>query len=162
MTAATPAIRVWLRLLSCTNLVEARVRGGLRRRFATTLPRFDVLAQLDHARREGTDGLTMGELSRRLMVSNGNLTGLTERLRREGLVSRAPARDDRRAQVVRLTPAGQRALAAMAPEHHAWIEAMFEALDERDRETLYRLLGKLKASVERLPVNDQPVESASA
>ncbi|HEU4566059.1 MAG TPA: MarR family transcriptional regulator [Gemmatimonadaceae bacterium] len=157
-----PAVRVWLRLLSCANLVETRVRGGLRRRFATTLPRFDVLAQLDHAHREGADGLTMSELSRRLMVSNGNLTGLTERLRREGLVSRAPARDDRRAQVVRLTPAGRRALAAMAPEHHAWIEAMFEGLDERDREMLYRLLGKLKTSVEGLPVNDRPVESASA
>lgn len=147
-------LRVWLRLLTCANLIEARVRGRLRRRFATTLPRFDMLATLDAAARESANGLTMGELSRRLMVTNGNLTGLTGRLEQEKLVTRAVAAHDRRAQRVRLTPAGRRALSAMALAHRAWVDSMFAGLSRRDARTLYRLMGRLKESVLRVPVDD--------
>ncbi len=141
------SVRLWLRLLSCTNAIEGRLRSELRRRFDATLPRFDVLAQLDHAEREGGAGLTMSELSRRLMVSNGNVTGLVERLDREGLVTRARATSDRRRQVVRLTSAGRRALRAMLPEHNAWVAQMFDGLSASERTRLYELVGKLKSNV---------------
>lgn len=136
-------LRVWLRLLTCTSLIEGQVRRGLRETFGITLPRFDLMAQLDRA----PDGLTMGELSRRLMVTNGNVTGLIERLVGEGLVERQPAPDDRRAQVVRLTPAGQRALVEMLPRHHAWIEDAFAGLDDSDKRHLLDILGRLKRSI---------------
>jgi DNA-binding MarR family transcriptional regulator len=172
--ASREAVRLWLRLLSCTNLIEGRLRTGLRDKFGSTLPRFDVLAQLESAGREAgehvasdsagreagarvasatahADGgaLTMSELSRRLMVSNGNLTGLTARLAREGLVTRGPARDDRRTQLVRLTPEGRRALRAMATQHHGWVARMFAGLSARERTALAELLGRLKQAVER-------------
>src|SRR5437879_5214021 len=105
-------LRLWLRLLKCSNMVESRVRGRLREEFDTTLPRFDMLAQLDAS--DSDQGLTMGELSRRLMVTNGNLTGLTERLVKERLVSRSVSPDDRRSQRVRLTANGRRAFQQMA------------------------------------------------
>jgi len=144
------ALRTWLRLLACTSLVERAVRRRLRERFATTLPRFDVLAQLDAAERDGDGpaaGLTMSELSQRLMVTNGNLTGLVERLAEERLVRRAPSPRDGRVQLVRLTVAGKRALDAMAPEHQAWIDAMFAGLGDDDRARLYDLLGALRGSI---------------
>ena len=146
---APPPLRVWLRLLSCANGIERRVRGRLRDRFASTLPRFDLLAQLDAAARDGEDGLTMTALSRRLMVTNGNLTALIERLAGEGLVHRETAAHDRRLQVVRLTSAGARALAAMTPDHRAWIDAMFAGLTPDERRQLHELVGKLKTSTER-------------
>ena len=137
-------LRVWLRLLTCTNLMERRVRSRLRREFDTTLPRFDVLAQLDRA----PEGLTMGALSSRLMVSPGNLTGLTERLENEGLVTRAAAANDRRAQLVRITPKGRQAFDAMTPAHAAWVTEMMAALGGADKAALLALLGKLKLSLE--------------
>ncbi len=143
-SANSDALRLWLRLLSATNLIEGRVRSRLRRDFATTLPRFDVLAQLEQA----GGGVTMSELSRRLMVSNGNVTGLTERLVRERLVSRTPSLTDRRTQLVRITPAGRRALRAMTPGHRAWIDDMFAGLSASERATLAALVAKLKRSVE--------------
>src|SRR6478735_2858684 len=84
----TASLRSWLRLLECSTLVEGEVRRRLRDEFDTTLPRFDLLAQLDLAQRERVPGLTMSELSRRLMVTNGNLTSLVERLVHERLISR--------------------------------------------------------------------------
>ena len=145
--AATP-LRIWLRLLSCTNLIESRVRGRLRENFASTLPRFDMLAQLDMAARESREGLTMGELARRLLVSNGNLTGLTSRLVKEGLVTRATSSHDRRAQRVRLTAAGKRAFDAMAADHRRWIESMLGDMDSVDSTQLYDLMGRLKDTVQ--------------
>lgn len=136
-------VRIWLRLLTCTNLIEGRVRRRLREEFDFTLPRFDLLAQLDRA----DTGLTMGELSRRLMVSNGNVTGLIDRLVGEGLVARKPSPDDRRAQMVTLTPAGRRAFDAMWPQHQRWINAMLSGLDRGEMEALFALLGKLKQSL---------------
>jgi len=145
--AATP-LRIWLRLLTCTNLIESRVRGRLRENFASTLPRFDMLAQLDMAARESREGLTMGELARRLLVSNGNLTGLTTRLVKEGLVTRATSSHDRRAQRVRLTAAGKRAFDAMAADHRRWVESMFGGMDAADSKRLYELMGRLKDTVQ--------------
>jgi DNA-binding MarR family transcriptional regulator len=140
-------LRLWLRLLTCSNLIDGRVRRGLRDRFDITLPRFDLLAQLDRA----PAGLSLSELSRRLMVSNGNVTGLVERLAAEGLIETRPQADDRRAQRVRLTAAGKRAFDAMTPVHEAWIADMLRPLDRREMAQLYALLGKLKRAVAASP-----------
>jgi DNA-binding MarR family transcriptional regulator len=138
---------VWLRLLDCSSLVEGQVRRKLRDEYRITLPRFDVLAQLDAASRDAVHGLTMSALSRRLMVTNGNLTGLIERLVHEGLVSRATSETDRRTQIVRLSAAGRRALHAMTPAHERWIDHMFSELSADDRSQLDALLGKLRGSI---------------
>src|SRR5690606_27983370 len=100
-------------------------------------------------------GLTMSELSRRLMVTNGNLTSLVERLVQEGTVRRNPSPTDRRTQIVQLTPAGKEALDAMTPDHSAWITEMFAALSPDDRAQLHALLGKLKDSLQQLPLLDE-------
>jgi len=142
------SLRTWLRLLTCTNLVEREVRGRLRDKFDTTLPRFDVLAQLDAVSKETDPHLTMSELSRRLMVTNGNLTALIERLVQEGLVNRAPAPGDKRTQIVRLTASGKRAFDAMTPEHQRWIDDLFGGLSASERRQLFELLGKLRGSVQ--------------
>lgn len=148
------ALRTWLRLLACATLVEREVRGRLRDRFDTTLPRFDVLAQLDAAETAGGAPITMSALSERLMVTNGNVTALVERLAADGLVARAPSPTDGRAQLVRLTARGRRALAGMAPEHHRWIGELFAALTDDERAQLHALLGKLKASL-RAPADPE-------
>lgn len=150
------SLRTWLRLLACSNLVEREVRGRLRDRFDTTLPRFDVLAQLDAASRETDPHLTMSELSRRLMVTNGNLTALIERLVQEGLVSRDPSPDDRRTQIVRLTASGKRAFDAMTPEHQRWIDDLFNGLATIERRQLFELLGKLRCSVQESLGEERP------
>ncbi len=136
-------LRAWLRLLTCTNLIEARVRGGLRETWNITLPRFDLLSQLHRA---GDDGLTMGDLSRAMMVSAGNVTGLVEALVGEGLVRRTISAADRRQSRVRLTPAGKRGFEAMLPEHERWIDEAFAGLDRGDLKRLLDLLAKLKQS----------------
>jgi DNA-binding MarR family transcriptional regulator len=137
-------LRVWFRLLTCATLIEREVRQGLRDEFGITLPRFDLLSQLDRAE----DGLTMGELSRRLMVTNGNITGLIDRLVEEGLVGRQRSPSDRRAHVVRLTEAGKAAFDAMIPKHQIFIAERFDGLARGELAELHRLLGKLKASFE--------------
>jgi len=138
-------LKLWLRLLTFGNLIESAVRARLREIFATTLPRFDLLAQLDRA----PEGLTMGELSSRLMVSNGNVTGLTDALAREGLVSRLTEPSDRRSLRIRLTAAGKRAFDQMTPIHEQWIEEMMAGLSRQEKALLLELLGKLKASLRR-------------
>jgi DNA-binding MarR family transcriptional regulator len=136
-------LRVWLRLLTCTNLIDGRVRAGLREEFDVTLPRFDVLAQLDRA----PDGLSMGALSDRLMVSNGNVTGLVDRLVTEGLVARVASPSDRRQSRVKLTAAGKRAFDAMTPRHERWVDDLLAGLSRGEMAQLLELLGKLKQSV---------------
>src|SRR3954464_7954501 len=111
------ALRLWLRLLTCTQLVEKEVRARLRDRFETTLTRFDLLAQLERA----PEGLKMNELSRRLMVTGGNVTGITDQLVTEGLVDRVAVEGDRRAFLVRLTARGRKSFNDMAGQHEAWI-----------------------------------------
>lgn len=134
------ALRLWLRLLTCTQIVEKQVRTQLRERFDTTLPRFDLMAQLERA----PDGLKMNELSRRMMVTGGNVTGITDQLVAEGLVDRVDVAGDRRAYRVRLTPKGHKAFEEMAREHEGWIVDAFAGLTDRDVATLHRLLGKVK------------------
>jgi DNA-binding MarR family transcriptional regulator len=134
------ALRLWLRLLTCTQIVEKEVRSRLRERFDTTLPRFDLMAQLERA----PDGLKMNELSRRMMVTGGNVTGITDQLVTEGLVERIDVQGDRRAYRVRLTAKGRKQFNDMARQHESWIVEAFAGLSERETATLYRLLGKVK------------------
>ena len=136
-------LKVWLRLLTCTTLIERDVRQNLRERFDTTIARFDLLSQLDRAPK----GLTMGELSSRLMVTNGNVTGLTDALVREGLVSRAPEPGDRRSLRIRLTAAGKQFFDAMTPVHERWIDRLMAGLTRAEMAHLLELLGKLKQSL---------------
>lgn len=133
-------LRLWLRLLTCSQLIEKRVRAGLREHFDTTLPRFDLMAQLERH----PDGLKMKELSHRLMVTGGNVTGITDQLVAEDLVERTGVEGDRRAFRVRLTDRGRRAFTQMAAQHEHWIVEAFEGLSPRDLEQLYKLLGKVK------------------
>ncbi len=137
------ALRLWLRLLACTGKIEAEIRTRLRDGFGTTLPRFDLMAQLERNPR----GLRMTELSKRLMVTGGNVTGITDQLVEEGLVKREPDPDDRRAFVVRLTPAGRRTFDRMAKEHEAWIVELFAGLSEAEMARMYGLLARLKGHV---------------
>lgn len=137
------ALRLWLRLLSCTNRVEAPLRSSLRERFGGSLPRFDLMAQLDRH----PAGLKMRELSQRLMVTGGNITGLTDRLVAEGLVERAEDPDDRRAFTVRLTAEGRKQFRAMAREHERWVATLLEGLDAPSQAELFRLLGLLKKAL---------------
>jgi DNA-binding MarR family transcriptional regulator len=146
------ALRLWLRLLTCTNLIEAHVRARLRMRFDTTLPRFDLAAQLSRA----PQGLKMGEVSRRLMVTSGNVTGLVDQLEAEGLVERFDDPDDRRAIRIRLTRAGAQWFSAMAVEHEQWIIGLFEALSPNERATLFRLLARVKSAALKSELS-QPV-----
>ena len=134
------ALRLWLRLLTCTQLVEKQVRGGLREKFDTTLPRFDLMAQLERSR----EGMKMNELSRRMMVTGGNITGITDQLVAEDLVERVTVPGDRRAYRVRLTAKGRRLFTDMAHEHEAWVVEAFAGLTDREVLTLHRLLGKVK------------------
>ena len=134
------ALRLWLRLLTCTQIVEKQVRTQLRERFDTTLPRFDLMAQLERA----TDGLKMNELSRRMMVTGGNITGITDQLVAEGLVDRVDVAGDRRAYRVRLTPKGRKLFHEMARQHESWIVEAFAGLSDKDIAALHKLLGKVK------------------
>jgi DNA-binding MarR family transcriptional regulator len=139
------SLRLWLRLLSVTNLIEGRARSRLRREFATTLARFDFLAQLERR----PEGLTMSDLSRRLMVTGGNVTRLADQLESEAFVVREVSGDDRRVIAVRMTAAGRRAFAAMAAQHETWIVEMFGDLSSKERASLYTLLAKLKRRIAR-------------
>ena len=134
------ALRIWLRLLTCTQLIERRVRSGLREEFGTTLPRFDLMAQLERH----PEGLKMNELSRLLMVTGGNVTAIVDQLEKEGLVERgSPA--DRRAWSIRLTSAGKKSFAEMARAHEQWVVELLAGLTGRERDELLKLLAKLKS-----------------
>lgn len=133
-------LRLWLRLLTCTQLIEKQIRTELRLQFDTTLPRFDLMAQLERS----PEGLKMNELSRRMMVSGGNITGITDQLVNEGLVERIAVDEDRRAYRVRLTAQGRSLFASMATQHEAWIVQAFAALKDTEIATFYKLLGKVK------------------
>jgi DNA-binding MarR family transcriptional regulator len=134
------ALRLWLRLLTCTQLVEKQVRINLREQFDTTLPRFDLMAQLQR----NPEGLKMNELSRRMMVTGGNVTGITDQLVAEGLVERLEVDGDRRAYRVRLTVLGRKTFDDMAKQHEDWIVSSFDILTPKEVDALYKLLGKVK------------------
>ena len=137
------ALKLWLRVLTCTNLIESQLRGRLRESFKSTLPRFDLLSQLER----NPKGLTMGELSSLMMVSGGNVTGLVTQLVKEELVSRTPLESDRRTFLVKLTARGKRHFSKMAKAHESWIVEMFSSMNHDQQEVLMESLGMLKNSV---------------
>src|SRR6266436_4317251 len=136
------ALRIWLRLLTCTQMIERVVRSRLRSGFGTTLPRFDLMAQLERQ----PEGLKMNELSRLLMVTGGNVTAIVDQLEKEGLVERLDEPSDRRAFRIRLTKSGERTFAEMARAHEEWVVDLLAGLSRREHEELLKLLAKLKAS----------------
>lgn len=137
------ALRLWLRLLSCTVRIENQIRLRLRRDFNTTLPRFDLMAQLERC----AGGLRMSELSQRLMVSGGNVTGITDQLEREGLVLRTRQPGDRRAYTVKLTETGLRRFREMAARHELWMVELLAGLSREEKDSMIKELGKLKAHI---------------
>jgi len=137
------SLRLWLRMLSCTTRIENEIRSRLRTTFDITLPRFDLMAQLQRH----PDGLRMGELSKRMMVTGGNITGITDQLEREQLVVRVQDVNDRRASAVKLTPAGRAAFDDMAAVHERWIEEMLADVATEDKATMIALLSTMKRSL---------------
>jgi DNA-binding MarR family transcriptional regulator len=134
------ALKLWLRLLACTTHVEGHIRNRLRNEFAITLPRFDLLAQLERS----PEGLSMRELSQRLMVTGGNVTGITDQLEAEGLVQREAHPTDRRSYTVKLTPTGRRAFKKMAATHEQWVIELLSGWSAAEKMQVYSLLAGLK------------------
>ena len=137
------SLRLWLRLLACSTDIETEIRKRLRAQFGITLARFDYLAQLHRH----TDGLRMSALSRYLMVTGGNVTGLTDELEKDGMVQRDAEPGDRRSVRVALTPKGRKVFERMASEHEGWVVELFGGVAEADRHQLYDLLGRLRVQL---------------
>jgi DNA-binding MarR family transcriptional regulator len=137
---AHDALRLWLRLFTCSTMIAQHVGSALKREFGSSLPRFDLLSQLERS----PNGLRMGELSERTLSTGGNVTWLVRALEAEGLVRRRLADGDRRASIVTLTPAGRRHFASMARAHERWIISMFSSLSATERRSLHALLGTVK------------------
>lgn len=135
------SLKLWLRMLSCTVMVEAEIRSRLRTEFDITLPRFDLMAQLERH----PDGMRMGELSKRMMVTGGNITGITNQLEQEKLVVRVAVANDGRAYKVKLTAAGRRAFKRMANVHEAWIAELFSGLQHEQKNAMFELLSQVKS-----------------
>ena len=142
-TADHESLRLWLRLFTTTTLVERQLDSALKRDFNSTLPRFDLLAQLQRA----PDGLRMGELSDRTLTTGGNVTWLVRALEAEKLVTRRVSPTDKRAAIVRLTAAGKRHFAQMAQAHERWITDIFSALSNHEQGVLHARLGVVKDRV---------------
>ena len=139
------SLRLWLRLLSCTTRVEDKIRQKLRETFGITSPRFDLMAQLERH----PDGLSMGELSRRMMVTGGNITTIVDQLEKEKLVLRVVGVNDRRSFTVKLTQAGKDAFTDMAIAHETWVADLFEGLSVSQQTELYTLLGAMKRNLQK-------------
>lgn len=144
MSAQKDRLRLWLRLLKVVRGIEHQVRDNLRRDFDTTLPRFDVLSAL--SRHPG--GLKMSQLSDVLRVSNGNVTGIADRLGDEGLVERVPVPGDRRAMILRITTAGQAEFARQAKAHEGWINEMLRDVSAEDARAMAARLTAFAAQKE--------------
>jgi DNA-binding MarR family transcriptional regulator len=138
-------LRLWLRLFTCKMLIEGEVRRRLRDAFDVTLPRFDLMAQLERA----PNGMTLGELSQRMMVSNGNVTGLVDRLVAQGLIDRRPSPTDRRAPIVSLTAEGRKFFRSLARANADWVAEIFADLSTDEIDKLMHLLDKTKASARK-------------
>jgi len=145
------SLRLWLRLLSCTTRVEDTRRQRLREQFGITLPRFDLMAQLERE----PEGLAMGEVSRRMMVTGGNVTSIVDQLEREQLVQRLPVPADRRSYRLTLTEAGRSTFATMAQAHQAWVRELLSPLSAKEQSQLAALLGTLKTA------NPRPTRSSA-
>lgn len=144
-------LRLWLRILTCSTLIDTEVRKRLREEFDTTLPRFDLLAQLERA----SQGMLLSEMSRRMMVSPGNLTALVDRMVESGHINRTTSPHDRRAQIITMTPAGRSIFKRMAKRHGEWISTLFGDITDSDRTALLSRLGKLKASIRTALANEE-------
>ena len=144
-------LKLWLRLLACSTQIESEIRRRLRQRFGISLSRFDYLAQLYRQ----PEGLRMKDLSRHLMVTGGNVTGLTDELEREGMVAREGSPTDRRAWIVRLTDVGRTAFAAMAEEHERWLLELLAGFGGGDAQQLYKQLGLLRVQLMRTLAPDE-------
>ena len=134
------SLRLWLRLLSCTTRIEDTIRQRLREQFGITLPRFDLMAQLERE----PEGLAMGEVSRRMMVTGGNVTSIVDQLEREQLVQRLAVPGDRRSYRLSLTEAGRSTFATMAQAHQAWVRELLSPLTAKEQSQLATLLGTMK------------------
>lgn len=153
--------KVWLRLLACSTQIEQQIRQRLRSHYGTTLSRFDYLAQLERH----PEGLRMNLLSRYLMVTGGNVTGLTDQLVKEGLVRRSDDPSDRRSYRVQLTTKGRGHFAEMAAAHETWLAELFKGLPIADKHALYTQLGQLRVHLAHrsgLGVADDPAASTPA
>ena len=137
-------LRLWLKLLKASRLIEDEIRRRLRHELKSTLPRFDVMSALERA----PDGLKMSEISKRLRVSNGNITGIVDKLTDEGLTLRVAVPGDRRANLVRLTPNGRKTFAAQALAHEAWVDEILGGLDANDVEGMIKRLDHLSERLE--------------
>lgn len=137
------SLRTWLRLLSCETVIEQQLRTLLRQNFSITLPQFDVLSELEHA----NSPLTMSQLSRELMVSNGNVTGVIDRLEKAEFVKRVRAEHDRRVQYIELTADGRKEFLRMAKQHERWLADMLSEVSQSDMKKLQQLLLKTRQSV---------------
>ncbi len=137
------SIRTWLRLLSCETVIEQHIRSRFRENFDVTLPQFDVLSELEHA----SERLTMSQLSKELMVSNGNITGVVDRLEKGGMVKRIRPDHDRRIQFIELTDTGTREFKRMAKHHEQWLQELLAGISEDDMLKLQKLLLKTRESV---------------
>ena len=137
------SLRTWLRLLSCETVIEQQLRTLLRQNFSVTLPQFDVLSELERA----GDPLTMSKLSKELMVSNGNVTGVIDRLEKTGFVKRVRSEHDRRIQYIELTAKGRKEFNRMASRHERWVAELLSELSMTDMNQLQDLLLKARQSV---------------
>lgn len=138
-------VRAWLRLVYCAQMVEQEIRTMLREKFDSTLPRFELMAALDRV----ADGITMGELSRWLMVTKGNITGIAERLSEDGFIAREPTPTDRRSFIVRLTARGSSEYKRMETEYERLLEEIFAELSLEESDQFMGLLARIKEGVQR-------------
>ncbi|WP_374582158.1 MarR family winged helix-turn-helix transcriptional regulator [Pseudoduganella sp.] len=146
------SLKLWLRMLSCTTKIETEIRSRLRTEFGITLPRFDLMAQLERH----PEGLRMGELSKRMMVTGGNVTGITDQLEQEKLVVRVPDPKDGRAFSVKLTPAGRKAFGEMAEVHERWVAELLQDITQEDKGQLIELLSQMKGHLYAREEKEKP------
>ena len=137
-------LRLWLRLLACSVKMESLLSQRLRREFKTSMARFDVLAQLERF----PEGLSMSELSRRLLVSNGAITGLVDKLGKEAMVARQEDPNDRRSTIVRLTRKGRDNFLRMARRHEEWVVSILGELSSEAQSELLQNLTLLQRNID--------------
>ena len=139
-------LRLWLRIVSCTQMVEQEIRTMLREKYDTTLPRFELMAALDRV----PDGLTMGELSGWLMVTKGNVTGIAERLSEDGYIKRTPTPTDRRSFCVTLTPKGKKHFKEIENAYEQLLDRLFSDVSLDDSDMFTGVLARVKEAVEEI------------
>ena len=137
-------LRLWIRLLRAAHTIEAELREKLKGEFGSTLPRFDVMSALHRQ----PDGMLMTDLSRYLLVSNGNVTGIIDRLVSDGFVQRTKRDGDRRTSVVRLTESGVSSFRKMAEAHEGWVDGLLNGVNPSEARTLAAMLKNFRSEWE--------------